>query len=41
MEGGQSNIGSTDTDNAKEDEAKGIWQLIHSTDEACRTSMAI
>lgn len=41
MEVGQSDIGGTDADDAEEDEAEGIWQLIHSTDEAGRTSMAI
>lgn len=41
MEVGQSNIGGTDTDDAEEDEAEGIWQLIHGTDEAGGTSMAI
>ena len=41
MEVGQSNISGTDTDDAEEDEAEGIWQLIHGTDEAGRTSMAV
>lgn len=41
MKVGQSDIGGTDADDAKEDEAEGIWQLIHSADETSRTSMAI
>ena len=41
MEVGQSNISGTDADDAKEDEAEGIWQLIHSADETGRTSMAV
>lgn len=41
MEVGQSNISGTDADDAEEDEAEGIWQLIHGTDEAGGTSMAI
>lgn len=41
MEVGQSDIGGTDADDAEEDEAEGIWQLIHGTDKASGTSMAI
>ena len=41
MEVGQSDIGGTDTDDAEEDEAEGIWQFIHGANEASRTSMAI
>ena len=41
MEVGQSDIGGTDTDDAEEDEAEGIWQFIHSADKAGGISMAI
>lgn len=41
MEVGQSDIGGTDADDAKEDEAEGIWQLIHGADEAGGTSMSV
>ena len=41
MEVSQSNISGTDTDDAKEDETEGIWQLIHGTDEAGGTSMSV
>lgn len=41
MEVGQSNISGTDTDDAEEDEAEGIWQFIHGANETSRTSMAI
>lgn len=41
MEVGQSDIGGTDTDDAKENKAEGIWQLIHSADKASGTSMTI
>ena len=41
MEVGQSNISGTDTDDAEEDEAEGIWQFIHGANETSRISMAI
>ena len=41
MEVGQSDIGGTDADDTEEDEAEGIWQLIHGADEAGRTSMSV
>ena len=39
MEVGQSDIGGTDTDDAKEDEAEGKWQLIHRRDKGCGITM--
>ena len=41
MEVGQSDIGGTDADDAKENKAEGIWQFIHSADKAGRTSMTV
>jgi hypothetical protein len=40
MEVGQSNISSTNTDDAKETEAEGKWQLIHRRDKDCGIAMA-
>lgn len=40
MEVGQSNIGSTNTDDAKEIETEGKWQLIHLRDKGCGIAMA-
>ena len=41
MEVGQSDIGGADADDAEEDEAEGIGQLVHGADKARRAAMTV
>ena len=41
MEIGKANIGGADADDAEEDEAEGIGQLVHGADKARRAAVTV